>query len=351
MRSMGYPKSGAWCGEFASAVIRKAGGTPPAGSAIASNWMKYGTADSMPHVGDIAVRNGVPIGSTGGHVGFVTKVNPDGSFVMEGGNQGGHTFMTRHGGYSFRRAPDNVTAALLGTGGDASLAGLHGNAYIKATRSGFAKELSDPQKRLQFAAMLLSEGNPLQTAESAMNRSSFQHKTLMQALHSGFYGPINRGKLPEFMARLRNNPKLMAQMNSAINSALAGSDTIKGSTDQGMVTDPNGGYILHHFHVWGKGHGNIYGDWNGGRGTERWRHNFEAHAAQGDDTNDATAGSGSPAIQSTSPSGGQVIHINLKADGRTLTHIVHKHTARQANMPPRSARLSDPFAHTPSFPV
>ena len=70
----------------------------------------------------------------------------------------------------------------------ADLAGLHGNAYIKAARSGFAKELSDPQKRLAFAGMLLSEGNPLQTAELAMNRSSFQHKSLAQALHSGFYG-------------------------------------------------------------------------------------------------------------------------------------------------------------------
>jgi hypothetical protein len=225
--------------------------------------------------------------------------------------------------------PAGTAAAAHGVG---SLAGLHGNAYIKAARSGFAKELTDPQKRLQFAAMLLSEGNPTQTAESAMNRSSFQHKSLMQALRSGFYGPINRGQLPAFMRRLRNNPKLMAKMNASIDAALAGSDTIKGATDQGMVSDPNGRYILNHFHVWGKGHGNIYGDWNGGRGTERWRHDFESHASE----------SPSDAIAS---GGGQNVTINhtTKLDGRTIAKSTSKHQARMGNKPSHSSRMSDPY--------
>jgi len=236
-----------------------------------------------------------------------------------------------------------AAAAAQGAATDASLAGLHGNAYIRAARSGFGKELSDPQKRLQFAAMLLSEGNPTQTAESAMNRSSFQHKSLMQALHSGFYGPINRGQLPAFMRRLRNNPKLMAKMNAAIDAALAGSDTIKGATDQGMVSDPNGRYILNHFHVWGKGHGNIYGDWNAGRGTAQWRHDFEAHAGESGDT---------PSDAIAQPAGHDVtIHHTTKLDGRTITKSVHRHTARMGNQPTRGARMPDPYAHTPTLPV
>lgn len=216
-----------------------------------------------------------------------------------------------------------------------NLGGLTGSAFYKGLRSPFAKELSDPNKRLQFAAMLLSEGNPLQTAESAMNRSNFQNKTLMQALHSGFYGPINRGQLPRFMAQLSRNPKLMAKMNAAINSALAGSDTIKGSTDQGLVSDPNGSYILHHFHVWGAGHGNIYGDWNGGRGTEAWRHWAEGHAG-GDDN-----ASASDAIPSGGPNNNIHVHTRVDLDGHKVGKIVTKHQAKMGNMPSHSGRLPD----------
>jgi hypothetical protein len=49
MSDMGYPKTGEWCGEFAASVIKRAGGTPPSGAAIASNWRGYGAPDAMPH--------------------------------------------------------------------------------------------------------------------------------------------------------------------------------------------------------------------------------------------------------------------------------------------------------------
>lgn len=114
MADMGHPKSGAWCGEFAASVVRRSGGTPPKGAALADNWKSYGLPDATPHVGDIAVRNYHVHGH--GHVGFVSKVNPDGSFVMEGGNQGGHTFMTRRGGYIFRKPPKDVVDRLIGSG-------------------------------------------------------------------------------------------------------------------------------------------------------------------------------------------------------------------------------------------
>ena len=45
MSDMGYPKTGEWCGEFAASIIKRAGGTPPSGAAIASNWRGYGTPD------------------------------------------------------------------------------------------------------------------------------------------------------------------------------------------------------------------------------------------------------------------------------------------------------------------
>ncbi|MFZ3350186.1 MAG: hypothetical protein WA268_04880, partial [Xanthobacteraceae bacterium] len=154
------------------------------------------------------------------------------------------------------------------------------NAYISAARSRFAAELSDPNKRLQFGAMLLSEGSPQPTAESAMNRSLYSHRTLTQMLHSGFYGPINRGQLPAFERRLQHNPRLMARMNAAIDRALGGSDMIHGATDQGMPSDPNGRWPGGRVRIGG----NVFNDWGGGpgghRGAARWREQFESQAGQ-----------------------------------------------------------------------
>src|SRR5262249_4003335 len=88
MRDMGYPKAGEWCGEFAASVIKRAGGTPPSGAAVASNWRRYGTPAVIPHVGDVAVADrGVPTGATGSHVGFVTGVDLENdTFTLESGN-------------------------------------------------------------------------------------------------------------------------------------------------------------------------------------------------------------------------------------------------------------------------
>jgi hypothetical protein len=171
----------------------------------------------------------------------------------------------------------DIHDALTG-GGGAGAPGAIQNGTIASARARFAEELKDPNKRMEFAAMLLSEGTPLPTAESAMNRSLFANKTLSQMLHSGFYGPINRGQLPGFMRQLQQNPKLMARMNAAINQALGGSDTIHGATDQGMTIDPNG--------RWPGGRtiigGQVFNDWGGGpgghAGAARWREAFERMA-------------------------------------------------------------------------
>jgi uncharacterized protein (TIGR02594 family) len=98
MTKEGYPQSGAWCGQFAAAVVRSSGGVPPKGYAIASNWRNWGTPVDEPQPGDIAVRRGsrfgrggyVPTGRTGSHVTTVGSVDPEtGRFVGIGGNQAG----------------------------------------------------------------------------------------------------------------------------------------------------------------------------------------------------------------------------------------------------------------------
>jgi hypothetical protein len=109
MRQKGHPKSGAWCGEFAAAVVEGSGGTPPRNPAVASNWRNFGKKVlGDPEPGDVAVRRGTPTGSTGSHVtiveGYDSKTH---RFTGIGGNQGGirRSFPTEgRRGYDFYRA-------------------------------------------------------------------------------------------------------------------------------------------------------------------------------------------------------------------------------------------------------
>jgi uncharacterized protein (TIGR02594 family) len=114
MRDMGYPKAGEWCGEFAASVIKRAGGTPPSGAAVASNWRRYGTPDAMPHVGDVAVADrGVSTGATGSHVGFVTGVDlKNDTFTLESGNADNIYTLRKISCFSFHTPPKNVLSAL-----------------------------------------------------------------------------------------------------------------------------------------------------------------------------------------------------------------------------------------------
>jgi hypothetical protein len=118
MSDMGYPKTGEWCGEFAASVIKRAGGSPPSGAAIASNWRRYGTPDAIPHVGDVAVADrGVPTGETGSHVGFVTDVDlKNGTFTLESGNASNVYTARKISCFSFHTPPNNVLSALTGNG-------------------------------------------------------------------------------------------------------------------------------------------------------------------------------------------------------------------------------------------
>lgn len=169
--------------------------------------------------------------------------------------------------------------------GDAALdtetgSGLTGSDYLKKRRERFAKELQDPKIRDQAKGMMLLEGTAQESVEALMNRMDYTHQSLMQGLHSGFYGPINRGQLPGAIAQLHGNPKLNERMERALNGALAGSDNIKGYTDQGMPTDPNGHLRRPGFPYLHKG-GNDFTDWEGGpggrRGSRAYREMIEGH--------------------------------------------------------------------------
>lgn len=99
MRAQGHPKNSAWCGDFAAAAVKAAGGTPPKNPQIASNWRNFGEEVSNPQPGDVAVRKAEfsrnrrgdgRTGNPGSHVTLVDSVDPKkaGSFNSLGGNQG-----------------------------------------------------------------------------------------------------------------------------------------------------------------------------------------------------------------------------------------------------------------------
>lgn len=90
IQSKGYNVDSAWCGDFAAAVVKGAGGTPPKNYQVASNWRNFGQpVEGDPQPGDVAVRRGAATGSTGSHVTIVDQFDPEtGRFKGIGGNQG-----------------------------------------------------------------------------------------------------------------------------------------------------------------------------------------------------------------------------------------------------------------------
>jgi len=160
------------------------------------------------------------------------------------------------------------------------------NPYIAQQRAQFASDLANPTIRDQVCAMMITEdaAHPEPCLESLFNRilycnSRGQNRNILSMLHSGFYGPYNRGMYPRVIDQLHHNPPLQARMNAAIATVMAGSDLIDGFTDQGLPTDPNG-QRQPQLHLGG----NIFNDWGGGPGghdgAEAWRQSFEAAASK-----------------------------------------------------------------------
>lgn len=160
------------------------------------------------------------------------------------------------------------------------------NPYIAQRRQQFATEVADPSVHDEVCAMMITEdgANPVPCLESLLNRTDYvksagHTQTIRGMLHSGFYGPYNRGMYPRVIAQLHADPRLQSRMEAAITTVFAGSDLIKGFTDQGLPTDPNGRRVPNL--VIG---GNVFNDWGGGPGghdgAEKWRQAFEAEAAK-----------------------------------------------------------------------
>ncbi len=174
-----------------------------------------------------------------------------------------------------------------GAGGNVNIpdqpaSNLKGSDFLREQRARFADELkNNPQTRKELAALTTLEGNPANVTEALMNRMAMIHGTIAKGMHSGFYGPINRGQLAGAMAALERNPKRMAQVNKAIDEVLAGRNVLRGATDQGMVSDPNGRWPGGRVY----GQDQVYNDWGGGpgghEGARRFREAQQRQVEQG----------------------------------------------------------------------
>jgi chaperonin cofactor prefoldin len=172
---------------------------------------------------------------------------------------------------NWQNTPQGSAPGAVGAGG---AGGAGGSNFLSQQRQSFMNELSDPAVRQRVAGMAVTEGqlDPTPVIESLANRYGYVNAdrarrglpplTVDQMLSGGFYGPINRGELPGAVRQLQGNPELAARMENAIRQVGAGSNTIRGATDQGLPTDPNG--------MWPGGRmtrgGNIFNDWGGGPG-------------------------------------------------------------------------------------
>lgn len=144
---------------------------------------------------------------------------------------------------------------------------------LERERAKFRNELNNPRTRWETLAMMALEHDqdPAAVAESLLNRSDYAKSSVHNMLHSGFYGPVNFGKLGAEIRRLQNDPQRAARLNAGLETALRGSNLLGGATDQGSHRDPNvgwrGGRVIRF--------GETYNDWGGGpgghAGAERYR--------------------------------------------------------------------------------
>jgi hypothetical protein len=144
---------------------------------------------------------------------------------------------------------------------------------LERERAKFRDQLNDPRTKWETLAILSLEHahDPAAVAESLLNRSDYAKTSIRNMIHSGFYGPVNFGKLGREIRRLQANPQEAAKLNAGLETAMRGSNLIGGATDQGSGRDPNvgwrGGRVVRF--------NEIYNDWGGGpgghAGAERYR--------------------------------------------------------------------------------
>jgi hypothetical protein len=90
--------------------------------------------------------------------------------------------------------------------------------------------------------MMQTEGGGRATVEALFNRTAMIRQkvpgySIKDELHSGFYGPINKG----FAQRRAISTNEAARDDRILEQVAGGSNIIQGRTDQGTIGDPNAG--------------------------------------------------------------------------------------------------------------
>jgi hypothetical protein len=97
------------------------------------------------------------------------------------------------------------------------------------------KELNDdPELRDTAIDAMQHEGGIQSNMEQLFNYAAMRHMTINQALHSGQYGPVNRGQISGNIS-----DKTRAAGEAALQKVGGGSNITDYATDQGMAGDPN----------------------------------------------------------------------------------------------------------------
>lgn len=175
---------------------------------------------------------------------------------------------------SMGRSPDGANNPDYSSGGSSD-----NSSSIAAMRKPFMDELRDPATRRLAMQMMATEGGAghgQAALEALMNRTAMIRQkvpgySIWNELHSGFYGPLNRGARPSI------SPRAAEMYDRIMGRVGAGSDMISGRTDQGMLTDPNGrgpGRV----HVGGSNE--VYNFWKGQRGRAQFSWADSAHFAE-----------------------------------------------------------------------
>lgn len=133
---------------------------------------------------------------------------------------------------------------LLGYGLDSiviteAMLNINGSEFLQKQRQSRIDEINnDPVLKENILKMLQLEVDNIigktGTMEALINRSVMTKGTIKQELFSGFYGPVNRGRLNKKLSDVARQTS-----QSAFDNVASGSNVIKSRTDQGMIGDPN----------------------------------------------------------------------------------------------------------------
>jgi Phage-related minor tail protein len=215
---------------------------------------------------------------------------------------------------------------------------------LAANRARFAAELkNNPALMAKLLAISANEDSPYtdkgrantSVIETMMNRAAVRGTSLAAQVRlisegHGYYPGANWSAL--------RDPKKRALLMSHLSAVLAGSNFSNYATDNSSSWLSLKNERLHRFQLrqnWGGSH--ITGE----PGVE----SFEAPEWYGRGAYESWLDSvTSPALSATHAGHTHNTHITIKADGRTLSKLVHKHTARMGNMPQHSGRMPDPVA-------